>query len=1145
MTFVLLALQVTPIMAKPIQDTVSIQKKSKITFMERLEELEEKRRLEELNLQMGLGLSDELRDGYSKLLLEYPDNKELVSWSNYRLAEYDYSRDQFEAAISRLTSIVSDYPDTPVSMEAELFIVDILLSPYNPNRDEDKATVLMASVAKKHRGNDRVDSFSLSRNAEKQVEKNDNASLKKVLSEKKQGSFKQRKISDSLIERVAKSKYNEDLAKIMKSEAKLLVNDGKYDEAYIKLDELLRTYTGDNPFDFFRFSTTIQDIEYQKTLILLAQGQNEKAKQELNIFVGKYPNSHLALRAIEKLQALDPSVEVEVPTPPKETSWTREGVINPGETCICGPIALRVALKEMGHNVSLTKLIEKAGTNYSGTTMAALAFAAQEEGVESIALKINPKDLAKVQMPSIILLPDHYVTVTEVNEDQVILYDSLTGWNRISLDKLSKQWDGYILVFSSSGHERKSLQGLNNAEVLTFEMQQALKGRYLCGNTGGNPGGSGSSSNSISNSGSSSTSNIINSSMSNNGSNNGDNRTSAQCGEIYAFDPTSPLDWQYASNDTSLDDYGIGGGENMSCRKAKPNFEQPENMADGYMDGIVSTVNRIYGNHNLMTPTLLLRGSQYTKINLFLTYNSQAHTRDSMVGHGWTFTYGDTLSINGANVEWVTSDGSRFTFTKNIDNSYTSPPGMLATLTKQEDGGYSLVFANHEQFLFDSEGKMISTLDERRRGVYLSYNKNKQLTQIKDSFGITVHVSYGVNNKISEFKVDDSHYITLAYDTNMHLTTINFPDQTKWSFGYNNRYGFLDSITDMRGYTTKFEYNNYGQILAKINAEGKRRTYGGTFVDYTGGVRSFAFDSNRRVTSVTDSLGKTVRYTYNADNNLTSVSDANGAMQTQYDSRGNITSVTDALGNKVKYVFDQMNHLLSQEDALGRKTRFTYDEQGNVLTIVDPKGRITGFTYDDKGNTLTFTNPAGRTINYNYDEAGKLLSIVGPSGITASYEYDSLGRRTSETDGMGNKVQFTYDFFGHVTQITYPDGLTETDELHGEHVVRHTDRKGSVTHYEYDAIGRIIKQTDPDGAVYVYEYDAQGRKTSTTDPKGNMTKYTYNARGQVTKSELPGALPHTFTYDEVGRLISETDSEGVITTYTYDALGRLISVESK
>ncbi|MEL7592292.1 MAG: hypothetical protein AAGU11_15000, partial [Syntrophobacteraceae bacterium] len=142
----------------------------------------------------------------------------------------------------------------------------------------------------------------------------------------------------------------------------------------------------------------------------------------------------------------------------------------------------------------------------------------------------------------------------------------------------------------------------------------------------------------------------------------------------------------------------------------------------------------------------------------------------------------------------------------------------------------------------------------------------------------------------------------------------------------------MTSQTDRRGNTTTFVYDTEPQK-------------GG------GGVR---------VTEIVDPAQKTTHITYDANGNIVTITDRNGAL-TQFargDAQKNITSIIDPLTHTFQYDYHDQggilgNQVMSVTDPDNRTTRFTRNKLGSILTRIDALNHVTSYEYEDDGELLT------------------------------------------------------------------------------------------------------------------------------------------------------------------------------------------------
>jgi RHS repeat-associated protein len=333
---------------------------------------------------------------------------------------------------------------------------------------------------------------------------------------------------------------------------------------------------------------------------------------------------------------------------------------------------------------------------------------------------------------------------------------------------------------------------------------------------------------------------------------------------------------------------------------------------------------------------------------------------------------------------------------------------------------------------------------------------------------------------------------------------------------------------------------------------------------------------------LTDSLGHQSTYTTamaggkwyvsNAQGSGCSTCTVRGSIQTTYDNNGNVLTKTDELGRVTTYTYDANNNVTSMVqpavNGASPTTRYTYNNLGEVLTMIDPLGQVTTNTYDSHGNLLTVATPApngntaasatqfaynslgeltqitdalGRVTTLTYTTVGLIATITDPQHNVTTYQYDSHGNRTSITDAMNNQTTFTYDSGDRLTKITYPGGTitsTFTYDYRGRRITA-TDQNGKTTTYAYDDEDRLTSVKDAASNITQYAYDTENNLLSITDANSHTTNFTYDAFGRVTETTFPSNLFETYAYDAANNLTSKTDRKNQTIQYVYDALNRL------
>jgi YD repeat-containing protein len=156
--------------------------------------------------------------------------------------------------------------------------------------------------------------------------------------------------------------------------------------------------------------------------------------------------------------------------------------------------------------------------------------------------------------------------------------------------------------------------------------------------------------------------------------------------------------------------------------------------------------------------------------------------------------------------------------------------------------------------------------------------------------------------------------------------------------------------------------------------------------------------------------------------------------------------------------------------------------------------------YDDISNIVIYIDENQHKIKHRYSWTGRLLWVReytdSVNYYLTQYTYTSLGNIASVTDANGNITSCVFNSMYGPTQMTYPDGTTETFiyNIVGN-LTQHTDSNGTTT-FTSDAIHQVIQVQHPDQTIVTFEYDANGNRTLMTDPAGT-TSYTYDSRNRL------------------------------------------------
>lgn len=389
----------------------------------------------------------------------------------------------------------------------------------------------------------------------------------------------------------------------------------------------------------------------------------------------------------------------------------------------------------------------------------------------------------------------------------------------------------------------------------------------------------------------------------------------------------------------------------------------------------------------------------------------------------------------------------------------------------------------------------------------------------------------------SEYEVKTTDLVRYRFTSQGRLSSIKDRNEKGLTLAYDGS-NKLTTVTDSAGRTTTLTYN--GSLLSQLSGPG--------------GTVAYAY-TNDRLTSVTDVAGKQWTYRYDGSGRLDQETDPLGhaVVTNVYNANGRVTSQTDALGRVTTFAWTESTQTLTITDARGNTWKDDYTN--NVLTQqVDALGRATNYAYDGQVNQTSVTAPTGEATAMVYDARGNLTQATAPASLGSAQKtiaYDTNNKVTSVTDARGKVTTYGYDADGNTTSLVQ-DGttiVTNTYNASGQ-VTSATDGRGKTTTYTYDATGNLASVTDPLGNKSTYTYDVAGRMTSMVEPRGNVqgadpnlykTTYTYDAAGRVLTETDPLGNTMTHVYDNAGNRASTTDARSKTTTFTYDAANRLLT----
>jgi RHS repeat-associated protein len=395
------------------------------------------------------------------------------------------------------------------------------------------------------------------------------------------------------------------------------------------------------------------------------------------------------------------------------------------------------------------------------------------------------------------------------------------------------------------------------------------------------------------------------------------------------------------------------------------------------------------------------------------------------------------------------------------------------------------------------------------------YNNGSQVTDTIDQLGNDTHETYNAVGAVLT--------TTEAYGTSLARTNTNQYDNA----------GELVAQIDAMNNESVTTFDNAGIAISTTDAAFS-----------TPETTTTQLDASGNVASITDPRGETTTYTYNDDDQVVLETEAANSTtpanrltkQFRYDGDGLLTSSCDPRGIWTINAYNGDGQLASTTVDGTAQTLYQHDGDGNVVKVTDPDGNVTLNTYDNQ-NRLTVTTTGGSTTQSVYDANGNVVDSINALDGDTHNVFNALGNMISSTVDFGGAhpetTLFQYDGDNNLTMRTSPPPDPSTAPI--------------VTTFAYDALNRQITETFASTSTIPLisrtAYNPDDQVTDTIDPAGVDTHKTYSALAQLlTTTAAYGTQPEqtTYTYNDDGALLTSTDAAGVLTQYTVDDLNRLI-----
>ncbi len=415
----------------------------------------------------------------------------------------------------------------------------------------------------------------------------------------------------------------------------------------------------------------------------------------------------------------------------------------------------------------------------------------------------------------------------------------------------------------------------------------------------------------------------------------------------------------------------------------------------------------------------------------------------------------------------------------------------------------------HQEFTHDARGNLLTATDASGT-ITLRYDAADRLDQITYPGGRSLTFTFDAVGRRQTSVDQDGFTVKYSYDAAGRLRELRDGGNALIVTYAYNATGRLLSKTHGNGTITEYDYDAAGQLRSIVN-----RAPGGAVnsrFDYTynrlgqrdsvttgDGRTDYEYDASGQLTKVTLPGGRTIRYQYDAAGNRTSVLDSLlGTTTYQSNERNQIT-----VAGQASYLYDADGNLTRVTDDTGT-TSYGWNVKGQLVSVVGPTGTTT-YEYDALGNRAAVVRNGVRTeyltdlvglgnivgeyqgaTRTNYVHGDGLVSQV-TAGSAAYYDFDALGSTAGLTGAAGTYVnRYGYLPFGETTVLASARHNPFT--YHGEGGV--LDEGGGRFHMRarfYDTRAGQFLSDDPLGLAgldYNFRRFVNNMPTVGTDPSG-------------------------------------------------------------
>lgn len=562
--------------------------------------------------------------------------------------------------------------------------------------------------------------------------------------------------------------------------------------------------------------------------------------------------------------------------------------------------------------------------------------------------------------------------------------------------------------------------------------------------------------------------------------------------------------------------------------------------------GVVSTWR--YDSKGNVTEWVEAKGLPEQRTTLY-TYDPYSQLTSSTKGAG-----------DGTNVDAITQSWQ-----------YDSAGNVVA----QTDGE-----GHTRKMAYDLRGAPTSKTDALNRMTSLELDAAGNVTKATNPLGHATQIRYDAKGKRTHVISPMGKTQVTRYDQRGRVIEILAPGETEGAGRrtvYDGNDWPIESISQS-GLVTKSSYDERSRIKTIKDPAGNITSYeyGADDTEQSGLLIATHYPTYKE-TYQYDQQGRQTTTTQHLDGG-----ESRTQSQT-YDVLGHPVASTDPAGKTTLVEYDALGRNIQSTDPAGQTTQQSWNAFDQLVSLSDAKSNTHRFEYDKAGQQIKETRPMGGAIAHRYDAAGQLIKRTDAGGNIRAYTYDTASQMVEEEHKLGGatpdqQITYQYDKDGKLTSYDQKDGAANiissasyTQDPQGRTAQSQTTYskvEGSasfsfITGQSFNSDGQLASHTYPDGSTQAYSY-TKGQLAQITLPNSSEIRYQNYQWNQPTSIQTPGAAKSlvldalqrptsiqvkngsnqvlaskAYQYDKAGN-ITQINSDLGTTQYGYDNLDRLI-----